>query len=88
MFFKTLGKEKIMSHRALEDGMWYDFHPPAEVQGKHFPRVLCLYQVPGHSNEYCCRGIPAFSQIEESFILRFTKTGRDMEITPSENQSK
>lgn len=70
----------------MQENMWYDLDPPANIQGKIFHRVLCEYQVPGHPNEFSVRGIPTGGTQVEAFILRFTDTGR-VQPTCSADQS-
>jgi len=60
----------------MEVGIFYDLDPPAVIGGKIFRRVECIFQVPGHPDEYVVRGIPDGGTTQESFGLKFTQQGR------------
>lgn len=62
----------------MEDGVWYDLTPPANIKGKKFHRVICEYRVPNKPNWYSVRGVPEGGKKEEPFILQFSAKGRVM----------
>jgi len=60
----------------MNEGTFYDLDPPAVIKGKVFRRVRCEDQVSNSSNEFVVKGIPQEGTETESFVLRFTSSGR------------
>lgn len=71
-----------MMQPQMTKGQWYKLDPPANINGKRFPKVFCEYQVSANPNEYSVRGVPEGGKKEEPFILVF-KPDKGVKVTPS-----
>ena len=70
----------------MEEGMFYNLNPPAMVGGEVFDKIQCEYQVPNRPNEFVVKGIPRGETKTESFVLKFTPSGR-VQPSPSSEQN-
>ena len=74
--FITAEEEQEVIIPQMEAGVFCDLNPPANIKGKTFYRIQCEYQHPNIPNEYVVKGIPENQTEAESFVLKFTRTGK------------
>lgn len=71
--------------KEMEDGGFYDLHPPSVIGGQTYDRVQYEYQVPNNPDEYVVRGIPRGETGVQSFVLRFSRD-RGVQVVESTEQ--
>ena len=79
------GKETKPGRVHMQKGVYYDLHPPSNIQGKNFDRVQCEYEGPNSPGEYVVRGVPQGGTETESFVLRF---GKDVGVSVTESKDQ
>ena len=71
----------------MNNGQFYDLHPPSKVTSGTFKRVRCEFrfpQDPARPDSYMVSGVPAVGSKVEKFVLQFTDKGTV--ITPATEQ--